>query len=471
MNLAFQKLLLGFWILSFAFFTGCVVVGESYQRPESRAGNPVSWNGRLDGVISDAELDPQILAEWWQTFNDEILNALMEQAVEANLDLRTAQAQLRRARAERNIAEAGFLPSVSIGGSAQRNTSPGDTSNLYSGSLDASWELDVFGGIQRGVEAAEADLEAARELTRDVLVSVLAEVALNYAELRTLEKRLAIAEENFKFQRQYLGIVELQRRAGETNQLEVERANSAVETTRAILPTIEQQIRQTKNRLAVLVGKNPGAIDKSVASKQSLLIPPLKIAVGVPAEVLRRRPDVRKAERELAAQTARVGVAKADLYPKFALVGSIGLESLSPGGLISSVGPRAKWTLFDGGRIREKIEVQSALQEQALVQYERAILTALEDVENAITALTHEQSRHSSLLASTKSAVLAAQMATSRYQSGDINFIDVLDAQRTRLSAEDALAVSEGTLNTNLIRLYKALGGGWKSEKFVRPND
>ncbi len=453
-------------VLVFALImtAGCSPVGESYKRPEPTAGAVDIWNGRLDGAIRPEELDPKLLAKWWETLNDATLTMLIERATAANLDLRTASAQLRQVRAERNLSEAARSPTVDFGGSAQQSRGSGGNSQLYTVGLDARWEIDVFGGISRDIEAAEADLQAAEELRRDVLVTVLAEVALNYIDLHTATRRKTLTELNLASQQDYLNIVLDQEKAGAATRVDVDRASSNVETTRATIPTLNQQIRKIKNRLAVLVGKPPGGLDRDLVTLGPLPVKPGKIAVGVPAEVLRRRPDVRKAERELAAQTARVGVAIADLYPKFALVGSIGLESLSPTTWLSSFGPRVQWNVFDGGRIRQKIEIQNAIQEQALVEYERAILNALEDVENAITAFTQEQVRRESLNNSAQASARAAQIAVARYEAGDIDFLAVLDAQRARFNAQDQLAQVEGKIMSDLIRLYKALGGGWRSQ-------
>jgi NodT family efflux transporter outer membrane factor (OMF) lipoprotein len=448
---------------------GACTTGVDYEQPKPRAGEMDSWNGRLEGAISDDELDPVFLAHWWTALDDPALTSLIEQATEANLDLRMAEAQLRQAKAQRGIAEAEALPSVRASADAQRSGSADTTSEGYATGLDASWEVDLFGRIERSIEAAEADLQAAEEARRDVLVSVLAEVALNYVDLRTLQLRRALAESNLRNQKETLRIVQAQKEAGAVSQLDVDRATSNLASTSSRIPALEQQLRQIKNRLAVLLGKNPGALDAELVDTGALPIPPVQVAVGVPAETLRRRPDVRQAERRLAAETARVGVAIAELYPKFSMGGTIGLQSSSTSNLfdqasrVFSLGPRLQWNLFDGGATRQRIEVQNSVQEQALAQYERSVLQALEDVDNAITAFTKEQLSYVSLRIASEAASSAAELAETRYEAGETDFLGVLDAQRTRLNAQDQLAQSEGLIVANLIRLYKALGGGWDS--------
>jgi len=327
----------------------------------------------------------------------------------------------------------------------------------------------VFGGEKRAVEAAGAELQASEEDLRDVLVSLLAEVALNYVELRSFQTRLSVAEANLDAQKKTYNITRWRRQAGLTTQLDVEQAKYSLEQTRAQIPGLETGIAQAKNRLAVLIGQHPGSLRDALAKRKPIPVAPLEVAVGVPADILRRRPDVRRAERRLAAQTAQIGVATADLYPRFSLFGSIGLEALSLGNLFSlgsrthGMGATVAWPLFDAGAIRSNIEVQSALQEQALIRYEAAVLTALEDVENALIAYAKEQHRRQSLIEATGAARRAADLAQKQYSSGLIGFGDVLIAQRSLLSLQDQLAVSEGDVTSNLIALYKSLGGGWKS--------
>jgi NodT family efflux transporter outer membrane factor (OMF) lipoprotein len=459
-------------VLAILILTGCAVVGPNYVPPETRA--PSSWHTELGSGLISKETDPQTLANWWTTLNDPELSSLIERAVAGNLDLKKAWARVREARARRGISEANLFPTLDATGSASRSrsseeTGSGKTRELYAAGFDAGWELDIFGGARRSIEVAEANLEASREGLRDVLVSLVAEAALNYVEARTYQARLAVAEANLKAQQETYELTGWRYEAGLSDELSVEQARYNLESTRSQIPTLRNGLEGAKNRLAVLLGEPPGAVHPEIEKPMPIPVMPLEVAVGVPADTLRHRPDVRQAERELAAQTARIGVATADLYPKFTLKGSIGLEALSLGNLISagsrtySIGPRITWPIFDAGAIRKNIEVQSALQEQALIQYEAAVLSALEEVENALAAYANEQVRRQSLLDATHAAERAADLARVKYAAGLIDFQVVLDAERSLLSLQGQLAQSDGTVTSNLIALYKVLGGGWTS--------
>lgn len=456
--------------------TGCTV-GPDYKPPQA------DMNAEFHQLRQEAGLTagkPAQLAHWWTTLGDPALNSLIDQAVGQNLDLRDAASRLRQARALRNSASGQRFPTLNANGSAQRsraseNATPkaargGDlTSNMYSAGFDAGWELDLFGGIARSVEAAEADVGAAADYRRDVMVSVLAEVALNYVEARSFQDRLAIARENLDSQTETFNIIQSRHAAGLTQDIDLERARSNMENTRSRIPELSTQLTRAKNRLATLLGDKPGALDTVFDKSAPVPDPPVEVAIGVPADLLRRRPDIRRAERVLAAETARVGVATAELYPKLRLTGSVGLESLTSGNLFETasrtfgIGSIVDWPLFSGGQIRSRIQAQSEVQQQAYIGWQSAVLAALEDVDNAVTAYANEQIRHASLQRSAKSAAHAATLARSRYDSGVADFIEVLDAERERLSAQDALAASNAEVTTDLIRLYKALGGGWQS--------
>jgi len=453
---------------------GCAAVGPDYVRVEPNA--PQEWHTQLRGGLIPGLPEPEILAHWWRTLNDEELSSLEERAVNGNLDLKKARSRIREARALRGISKADLFPTLDASASATnyRSSESGwstKENKFYSAGFDAGWELDIFGGVRRSVEAAQANLEATQEDLYDVLVSLLAEVAVNYVEVRTFQTALTVTESNIKSQEETYELNRSRYQAGIINELAVQQSLYNLERTRSLIPELQTGLEAAKNRLAVLLGEKPGVVHCELAGRKPIPMPPVKVAVGVPAEAMRRRPDIRRAERNLAAQTARIGVATADLYPKFRLMGTIGLESVSTGNFLTSAsrtwstGPGVLWNIFDAGAIRQNIKVQSALQEQALFQYESAVLTAQEEVENVLTAYANEQRKRESLASATSAAQRAVQLAQDQYKVGLVDFSNVLDAQRSLLSFQDELTRSSGAVTSNLIRLYKALGGGWKSQK------
>lgn len=416
--------------------------------------------------------DASTLAAWWQTLAEPLLTDLMQRAATGNRDLAQAEARVREARARRGISDADRYPTLQASAGATRRTSSeetgsGSTSQLYNAGFDARWELDIFGGKRRALEAATANLEASEYDLHNVLVSLLAEVALNYIDTRAFQARLAVAEANLRSQRETFDIARWRAEAGLATQRDVEQATLNLEQTRAQIPALRTGIAQAANRIAVLLGQNPGTLDDVLAAPRAIPAAPSAIALGVPADALRRRPDVQRAERKLAAQTAQIGVATAAQYPNFVLTGSIGLEALragrllNAGALATSLGASIGGTVFDAGRLRQNVAVQNALQQQALGLYEAAVLSSLEEVENALVAYAAEQQRREALAAAAGAARNAAELASFQYSSGLVDFQVVLDTQRSLLSLEDQLAASQGTVTSNVVRLYKALGGGW----------
>ncbi len=459
-------------VIAFAMLgTGsCAMVGPNYNRPE--AALPEEWSTPLKQAVTEEKVDLQTLTSWWDTFEDSTLSGLMDRAVRGNLDLREAWARVREARALRGITRADLFPAVDASGSMTASGSGKDanlsnTTELYRAAFDATWEIDIFGGLRRSVEAKTADLQATEEDLRDVLVTLLSEVALNYIDARTYQTRLTVAEANLRVQEETWQLTQWRYEAGLSDGLAVQQARYNLESTRSQIPDLRTGIEEAMNRVAVLLGEQPGAVRVEMEKAKPIPKAPANVAVGVPADLLRRRPDVRKAERKLAAETARIGVAKADLYPKLTLNGSVGVEAYSFGKLLSSsarafnYGPQISWPIFNAGSIRKNIEAQTAVQEQALVQYEAAILTSLEDVENAIVALGQEQIKRQSLGETSDAARLAATLAENKYTAGLTDFTSVLDAQRSLLIYQDQTVQSDGAIASNLVRLYKALGGGW----------
>lgn len=452
--------------------TGCAVVGPDYVRKEP--DSPDKWNTKLEGGLTTEDISPEKLGTWWTTFNDRKLSSLEKRAVKGNLDIRIAKTRILEARTRREISRAGLFPTLDASASAtdhrsSENSGSGTENKLYSAGFDAGWELDLFGGVRRSVEAAEADIEVTKEDLHDTLVSLLAEVALNYVELRTYQARLVVTEANIRSQKENYELNRSRYDAGLIDELAVQQSLYNLEQTRSQLPVLQTGLEEAKNRLAVLLGEKPGVLHQELELKKPIPVPPVSVAVGIPAETLRHRPDIRRAERKLAAQTARIGVAKADLYPKLRLSGTLGLESISTNDFFEaasktwSIGPALSWNIFDAGAIRRNIEVQTVLQKQALIGYESTVLKALEEVENVLTAYAKEQIRRESLKSATGAAKKAYQLSKDQYNAGLVDFGNVLDAQRSLQTFQDQLAQSEGVVTSNLIRLYKALGGGWKS--------
>ncbi len=458
--------------LTVTFIAGCAAVGPDYVSPEFNIQG--TWHSDLKKGLSSQPADPGTMAQWWSTLNDPVLSDFMELAIVANLDLKEARARVLEARARRGISESRLFPTVDSSGAftqrrSSENAGTGTESKFYSAGFDAGWEVDIFGGARRSVEAADADLQAAEEDLNDVLVTLLAETALNYVEARTFQARIMVAESNLLTQEETYNLTRFRFEAGLIDELPVKQALYNLENTRSQLPTLRTGLEASKNRLAILTGRQPGAVHHKLDTNGDIPVPPLQLAVGVPAETLRHRPDIRRAERRLAAQNARIGTAVADLYPKFSLSGSIGLESFSSTNLFNTgshawqFGPGIFWNIFDAGAIRRNIDVQSALQEQALIQYESTILSALEEVENAMIAYAQEQFRHESLITATEAAREAALLSQDRFTAGLVDFSNVLDSQRSLLSFQDQLAGSKGDVTADMIRIYKALGGGWTS--------
>lgn len=463
------------------FASGCAnipSVGPDYHKPETKA--PARWNEPLAGGETNSAT---ATAAWWKNFHDAELNLLIERAACSNLDLRIAQSRVREARAQYSGAFADFWPTVDAAGGYSRvrapehapvlsamHLPPGSSyeDDFHAGGFDASWEIDVFGGKRRAVEAAKAHLSGAEFGQRDVLVTLLGEVARNYVELRGYQKRLAIANQNIEAQEKSLAITQNRFTNGLATDLDVQQALTVLSTTRAAVPTLESLVQTTAHRIEVLLGQQPGTLQTELAEAAPIPAQPPQVPVGLPSELMLRRPDVSRAERQLAAATANIGVAKSDLFPKFYLTGLAGLESASAddwftsGSRFWSVGPTVQWRIFDAGRIRANIKVKNAQQEQALAAYEQTVLTAFEEVENNLVLYAKEQVRRRSLQDAVNASQKSLDTANRLYASGLTDFIHVLDAERSLYSAQDSLAQSDRTVSANLIALYKSLGGGWE---------
>lgn len=431
------------------------------------AALPVAWNAPLPaGVAVLPQADD--LARWWERFGDPQLSALVAQALQAHPSALSAQAALRQARAQARVQAAGMLPDVSLSGSAQRSRSGGQTGNSFQVGLDAGWEPDLFGRLDAGVQASEADARAAQASLEQVHVSLSAEVALQYIALRSLQQRLAIAQRNLETQQQTLQITDWRVQAGLATSLVAEQARAAAEQTAAQVPQLQANLAQARHALAVLTGQAPAALDAALAAPQAVPQPSQALALDIPADTLRQRPDVRVAQERVQAALARVSQADAARYPSLRLSGSLGLRALTLGALgdsaslVHSLLGSVAVPLFDGGATQAQVQVQQAALEQARQAYQLAVLTALKEVEDALVALQGEAARLAHLQQAAQAAGNAALLAQQRYASGLIDFASVLETQRTQLATQDALATSQANLGSNHVRLFKALGGGWQ---------
>ncbi len=439
----------------------CATAGAVSRPPQTSV--PGAWSRSVEGTTTNV----QDLARWWEHLGDPVLSGVIDQALKANPDVRTARARLRQARAQRNLAQANLAPSVSGSASlSETRQSNADASGSLSAGIDASWEPDVFGGLRNAVAAARADLAATEEDLHNTQVSLAAEVAINYVDLRGSQARLAIAQANLGTQRETLQLTEWRAQAGLVSSVDVEQARANAAQTNAQIPALQTSITQAEHRLAVLAGLPPTALTTQLDAVVAVPSPPDTIAVGIPAETLRQRPDVRAAEQRILAETARLAQAKTSRYPSFSLRGSLGIDAIAGGltggtSLVATLVGTVAQTIFDAGRIRQQIEIQGAVQEEAVIAYESTVLAALEDVENALVAFEQDRERLAALATAADAARNAALLARQRYSAGLTDFQTVLDTERSVLSAEDSLASTQASRTIDLIQLYKALGGGW----------
>jgi NodT family efflux transporter outer membrane factor (OMF) lipoprotein len=459
---------------------GCML-GPNFKPPE--ADVPEGWAGGPEAPAAAAMDAEEELARWWTFFNDPILLSLEERAVQSNLDLQLAGARIRQARAALQGAQGGLGPTVDATGDYRRSRAPvtssrgGDTrssgvvSSQYQAGFDAGWEIDIFGGVRRTIEASGADLQAAVEGRRDVVVTLTAEVARNYIDLRSFQQRIVIARKNLAVQEHSAKITRQRFEGGFVSGLDVANAEAQVASTISLIPALEASARQAIYSLGILLGLPPAALMPELSPEAAIPIAPPPPPAGVPSDLLRRRPDIRRAEAQIHAETARIGVVTADLFPKISLSGSIGLQAadldqwLTWGQRFWSFGPSVSWRVFDMGRTRAAIEQQEAVQEQSLIAYRQTVLEALQETENALIASVKEQERRQALGKAVSANRKAVGLATTLYTEGQTDFLSVLDAQRSLFLTEDSLVQSAGAVATDLVALFKALGGGWRHEQ------
>lgn len=469
-------------LLAVLLLPGCAV-GPDYIKPDQEV--PSGWIDPSKASPSD----PAALASWWESFGDPVLTGLVARGMSSNLDLEIATERLRQSRAALGQASGALWPSLDLNASHQRSGSrlPGSaveragdssvtlsesgTKDLSRAGFDASWEIDLFGGTRRTVEAARANVRASREDLRDVLVTVAGDIGQNYLTLRGLQEQLKVTRENLAAQERSEQITKKRYDAGFASALDVSGAQAQAASTRAQIPALQAQIRQTIYGLGLLLGQEPGALLAELEEEKPMPGVPARVPAGLPSELLQRRPDIRGAEARLHAATARIGAAKADLFPRFTLNGSASIQASD---LVSwsesvsrlwSFGPSLSWNLFNGGATRARVEENRSLADEALASYRKTILQALREVESAWVAFDRETERAALLGTAVESNRRSVDLATRLYVEGQSDFLSVLDAQRSLYGAQQALITSRSQISTHLVSLYKALGGGWDAEK------
>jgi NodT family efflux transporter outer membrane factor (OMF) lipoprotein len=451
------------------------MVGPNYHTPQLTA--PPAWVGvgqTATGHLSMTTAQPAELTQWWRQFNDPMLTALVEEAVKVNLDLKLAEASLRQARAARGVALGGLWPAVSGSGSYQREHTVGVTpdnqvQNLFQAGFDAVWELDVFGGLRRNVESASANVQAAVEGIRNAQVSLVAEVALNYIQLRGFQQEIVVAKKNLEAQQHTAEITRKLWKVGFNSALDVANADANVATTESQIPVFETEAQQSIYALSVLLARPPADLLERLSPTANLPQVPAQVPAGLPSDLLRRRPDIQQAEAQLHAAAAQIGVAVAELFPQFSLTGSVNWQSnllrtwWTEASRSFGFGPSVSWQIFQGGAIISNVHVQEALRDQAFITYQKTVLAAFQDVENALIAFAKEQEHRKALHEAVVANRKAVDLSLLLYTEGQIPFLNVLVAQEALYASENALVQSETSIVTDLIALYKALGGGWES--------
>lgn len=449
-------------VLSLLALSACTL-GPNYRPPApSTLQVPDSWHQRA-GLAQ-----PQDLSRWWDRFNDPLLTRLIGEASADNLDLAVASSRLVQARESLVQARAGLVPTVGASGSVGRSSGPGNDRTSFNVGADASWEIDLFGRIRRGIEAARADAESVYYDREALRIAVTAELATNYIQARLTQERLALAREDLAIAEDNLQIAQWRVQAGLASSLDSETARAARAQTAAVIPSLERAFGGSTYRVAVLTGRAPGTLTAELGAAKPVPRGPRDVAVGIPADTLRQRPDIRSAERSLGAATARIGVAEAQLYPGLRLSGSIGTSAFSLGGLFNAITGSilggVDQVLFDGGRLRSQLRSQQAATEGALSTYRQSVLIALEDVENALASLNAARARQVEFAIALDAANNSAILDRIQYRSGLTGFDQLLDVESRLVAARDGLASSRADEALALVQLYRALGGGWDPE-------
>jgi NodT family efflux transporter outer membrane factor (OMF) lipoprotein len=447
-------------------FAGCAV-GPNYHAPQT--STPSAWAGATNRTTNAASLitnSAPRLSVWWQQFQDPKLTSLIEESLKTNLDLQLAQTALRESRDTRGVLVGGLWPRLDSSAGYTRAASP---RNTFNAGLDSMWEMDIFGGARRNIESASANVLAAEENIRNVQVTLVSEIALNYIQLRGAQEQIAIARENLKAQQHAADLTHQRLASGFASALDSANADAQTASTASSIPPLETALRQNIYALSVLLARPPGALLEELSLTGSVPLTPPDVPVGLPSDLLRRRPDIRQAEAQLHAATAQIGAATADYFPKFSLTGSVNYQSdllrdvFAGGNRAFSIGPQVNWSILQGGATASNVRLQKALRDQAYQTYQKTVLVALQDVENALVAFSNEWEHRKALSEALTQNRRALDLSMRLYTQGATDFLSVLDAERNLYATQVALAQSKQSISTDLVALYKALGGGWEN--------
>jgi multidrug efflux system outer membrane protein len=450
---------------------GCTV-GPDYKKPDVAVQRAWAHPPTTQVSVVDEATPP---SAWWMTLNDPKLDSLVQSACNDNLSVSIAKSRISEARSERGIAASRLFPSVGGGGAYSYNRAYGPLFpvvthdyQFYAAGFDALWEADIFGGVRRSIEAAEDDIQAEQDAERGAVVSVVAEVARSYVELRTTQQRILIANANIQTQSDSLDLAKRLSASGIVSDLDVTRAQAELTQTESQVPLLEIQEKGLIHQLGILLGESPEALSAELEPAGPIPAPPRRVPIGLPSQLLRRRPDVRQVERQLAAATAQIGVAEADLYPQVTLTGDFGVGAEDFGRMFNwsnrfvGVGPSVRWQLLEGGRILANIDAHKAIRQELIDQYKLTILVALRETADSLVALDNEQKQFNLLSQSVQSNEDSVRIASEQYAGGTVGYLSLLDTQRSLLRTQDAMAQSQGEVTLSVIALYKAIGGGWE---------
>ena len=477
----FKRLILTTAVATTLGLTGCATLGPDFSAEQTEASAQVSqaWLETNKGL----RFDEAQAEQWWTAFNDARLNRLVETAYHQNLTLQSAGLRVLQARAALGIAVGAQFPQTqtAAGGVTRAwpsvNTQPtknlppafrsGDASNNYNAGFNAAWEADFWGRFRRNIESSDASLMATVSSYDDILVTLIGDVASTYVAIRALQERLKVARDNIQAQRRSLRIANVRFENGATTELDVQQARALLYSTEASVPAFESQIQQARNALSILLGIPPGKLE-TLVGVGTIPTAPTSVAVGIPADLLRRRPDIRSAEQQAHAQSARIGVAEADLYPGFGLTGSLGATTaafsrlLEADSIAASVGFGFNWNILNYGRIKNNVRIQDALYQQALIHYRNTVLQAAQEVENGLIGYTKSSEQAKFLNKAVKASSRSVQLSLIQYRDGATDYQRVINSQQDLLQRQDQYVVARGNLITSLVDTYRALGGGWQ---------